>query len=71
MEKMTYLSQEQKILAYLKQGHTLTPLQALHWYGCLRLAARVESLRKQGHLIMTDTVKRNGKRFAQYSLEGV
>lgn len=41
---MSHLSQEQKILAYLKDGHTLTPLEALNKYGCFRLAARINAL---------------------------
>jgi len=36
--------------------------------GVLRLAARIEDLRKSGHNIITEEVKHNGKTFARYHL---
>lgn len=44
-------SQNRKILAHLKKGRTLTPLDALSRFGCLRLGARVYDLRTAGHNI--------------------
>ena len=62
------MSQANEILQYMKQGHSLTPAEALHKFGCFRLAARVDELRKHGHDVKTVIVEVNGKRFAEYRL---
>jgi hypothetical protein len=62
------MSQESLILAHLRSGKTLTPLEALRLWGCFRLGARVFNLKKQGHDIrceMVDDLKTD-KRFACY-----
>ncbi len=47
----------------------LNPIQALQTLGVFRLAARIEELRKQGHLITTVIKKTSdGKEYAEYSL---
>ena len=61
-------SQNACIAIWLKQGNTITPIEALHKFGCFRLGARIADLRKAGYLIDTKIVKHNGKRFAQYKL---
>ena len=60
------MSQTQEILEHLKKGNTITPVEALNWFGCMRLGARVFNLKRQGHNIQTKIVERNGKRFASY-----
>ena len=65
---MPALTQNQRILDYLKSGKTLTPLEALNKFGCLRLSARIFNLREQGNAIITKNVTRKGKTFAEYSL---
>jgi hypothetical protein len=62
------MSQAKEILQYLKQGRSLTPADALHKFGCFRLAARVDDLRKAGHDVKTVIIEVNGKRFAEYRL---
>lgn len=62
------MSQETKILAYLKAGNSITPMVALQKFGCFRLASRVKDLRDSGYSISVRRVKRNGKTFACYSL---
>ncbi len=63
------MSQESRILDYLKSGRLLTPIGALKLFGCFRLAARIAELRAAGHLIATNTIKtRSGKRIAAYVL---
>lgn len=62
------VSQNEQILAYLKTGHSLTPLEALRNFGCFRLGARIHNLKAQGYAIKTETVFAGGKRFARYSL---
>jgi hypothetical protein len=58
-------SQDLLILEHLKRG-PITPLEALSLYGCFRLAARVNDLRKKGIHIETEDVEENGKRYARY-----
>lgn len=63
MESQTVL-----IRKHLESGKTITPLEALSMYGCLRLGARIYDLRQDGLPVKTE-IKRNGrKRFAEYSL---
>lgn len=62
-------SQNEEILAWLKSGKTITPLEALEKFGCFRLGGRIYELKRQGVAIVTNMVTKNGKRFAQYSLE--
>lgn len=63
-------TQAARILAHLRAGNRLTPLQALERFGCLRLGARVLELRKQGWDVQSRMVETpSGKRVAEYSLE--
>ena len=64
---MAYVNQTTEILKHLKHS-PLTPLEALARFGCMRLAARIKELRECGYVIITDTMKKNGKRFALYRL---
>jgi hypothetical protein len=61
------MSQTEWILNTLRRK-PLTPIDALGGCGCFRLAARIQELRQEGHLIATDQVAKNGKRFARYTL---
>jgi len=61
-------SQSSKILRHLRKGKRLTALQALHFFGCLRLSGRVMELRDAGVNVKTEMVKVNGKYIAKYSL---
>lgn len=62
------LTQSDQILMHLKHG-PITPLEALHRYGCFRLAARILELREQGHNINVQRIELpNGKTVAQYTL---
>ena len=47
-------TQEQGILAWLKEGKGLSPMDALRAFGCFRLASRICDLRRKGHKIETD-----------------
>lgn len=61
-------SQNEQILQHLKRGRKITPLDALEKFGCFRLAARISDLRKDGHLINTENVTKDGKTFASYKM---
>jgi hypothetical protein len=65
---MATTSQNTQILNYLQSGQPLTALKALRLFGCMRLASRINDLRKMGHTIFTDMVGENGKTFASYRL---
>ncbi|KKM79871.1 hypothetical protein LCGC14_1345610 [marine sediment metagenome] len=62
-------SQKTRILLYLKEGKTLTPLQALDLFGCFRLGARIWDIKKMDIKIETKFIKTNsGAVVAEYSL---
>ena len=61
------MSQAEWILQTLKR-RPLTSLDALQGCGCMRLAARINDLRADGHLIGTEMASKNGKKFAKYFL---
>jgi len=63
------MTQKAHIINHLKKHQTITPLQALRLYGCMRLASRINELRDAGWRITTKTEKRNRKRYARYVLE--
>lgn len=62
-------TQNQQILKHLQTGGSITPLDALNLYGCLRLGARIYELKKQGIKIETKYETRNGKTYARYELQ--
>jgi hypothetical protein len=69
---MTKLSAKQKMLNALKQTegyNTFTVAQAQRRFGISNVSARIEELRKEGHVIYTNT-KRNadGVKVASYRL---
>ena len=64
----------EQVLAYLKTGRDITPLEALDNFGCLRLGARIFDLKARGHNIsrrMIEVPTRHGAlaRVACYRLE--
>lgn len=60
-------TQEEAVLAHLRAGHALTPLDALFDFRSFRLAAVVFSLKRKGHPIVKRMVKvSNGARVAEY-----
>lgn len=63
------MTQKQTILSHLQKWGDITQLEATHRYMILRLAARIEELRRDGHLIRSETIRVNDKSFAKYRLE--
>lgn len=62
-------TQTQAILEYLQRGGSLTPLDALKMFGCLRLGARIWDLRRDGHDIEMRVVEvGDGKHVAEYRM---
>ncbi len=67
------MSQSERILYFLSEGNTITPLEALKMFNCFRLASRIAELRSEGYDIVTriKEVYRDGEgvvRFAEYKL---
>lgn len=62
------MRQVDEIRQALLNGKSITPLDALRDYGCFRLAARIDELRRQGYCITTEFAHRNGKKYASYRL---
>jgi hypothetical protein len=65
-------TQYQRILNYLLTGKSLTQLQALNMFGCLRLGAIVFNIRKE-YYVKTDRIrnKTNGGSHGKYTMEFV
>jgi hypothetical protein len=59
-------TQTDMILTDLERGQTITPLDALNNYGCMRLASRVHELKKDGFDVRKKTIIRDGKSYAAY-----
>ena len=67
---MKKTAQLARISAALKNGKSITPIQALNSYGCFRLAARIHDLRKRGMRIKQKPVtnRKTGSTYASYAL---
>jgi hypothetical protein len=63
------MTQNDMILAHLKCGFSLTPLDALKMFGCFRLASRISDLKKEGHNITKKMVSNGEKSYASYKIE--
>ena len=68
------MTQCQKVLEYMKEFGSITPLEAMQDIGCMRLAARIADLKDQGYPIgrRTKTSKNRYVKnvsFAEYYLE--
>lgn len=59
-------TQTQRIRRHLLAHNSITPLQALRLFKCLRLAARIWELKKTGFSIVKHMVRRGEKSFAKY-----
>jgi hypothetical protein len=62
------MTQNEWVLSQLKRGKKLTALDALEGCGSFKLATRISELKAKGHNILSETISKNGKRFARYSL---
>ena len=64
------MSQSDEILAALKQGDRLTPLDAMTQFNCMRLASRISDLKREGYTIHTRTIKTaSGKSVSEYWMD--
>lgn len=68
------MTQNEKIIQYMRENGGITPLDAIMDIGCTRLASRIYELREEGYPIERTMVKvhnRNGEPcyVAEYRLE--
>ena len=54
------MTQTEKVLTHLDLRGSLTPLQAMDYYGIMRLAARIGDLRRDGHQIASEPFRTPG-----------
>ena len=65
-------SQCKQIAEWLNAGKSITQLDALYHFGCMRLASRICDLRERGMNIVTEKiVTTNGKIVASYNLAAI
>lgn len=50
------MSQADRILEYMLAGNSITPLEALNRFGCLRLGARIADIKAKGYLVYSEFV---------------
>lgn len=63
------LSQEKQILAWIQSGKSITPLEALTEFNCMRLQARIHEIEQKGFRIIRDWFTTpSGKKVRQYKL---
>ena len=67
------MTQSERILRHLQDYQTITSMEAMKDYGIMRLASRVNDLRKDGHPIITEVVEGRNRygektRWARYRM---
>jgi hypothetical protein len=58
-------TKQEKVLTHLQNNGSITPMQALEYYGSFRLSAIIFNLKKEGHDITTSIVPKKG--YAKYT----
>lgn len=64
------------ILRYMDEHGSITSLEAMKLFGCMRLASRISDLRKRGYLIVRNMVRLEDEdgnfkcNYAEYHLAG-
>lgn len=65
-------AQSKQILEYMRSNGSITPMDALNLFGCMRLGARIYDLKAAGHKIISIMTVSDGdgrkKRYARYVL---
>jgi hypothetical protein len=61
-------TQKEQIKKHLLSRKSITPIQALNKFGCLRLAAVIYKLKNEGLKIMTEIEYNKKKQYAKYKL---
>ena len=61
-------TQTELILAALLKGESLSQLEALQRFGCMRLGARILEIKKRGYDVEARAVSNGEKHFVRYRL---
>lgn len=69
------MTQTEKIIEYIQENGSITPLDALKEIGCMRLASRMCDIKKMGYAVnkkIETATNRNGERvmYARYTIGG-
>lgn len=69
------MTQTEKIIEYIQENGSITPLDALKEIGCMRIASRMCDIKKMGYAVnkkMETATNRNGERvmYARYTIGG-
>lgn len=69
------MTQCERIIQYMEQEGSITQLDALREFGCMRLASRISDLKKAGFPIAAQMEKNKNRygesvSYARYRLEG-
>jgi hypothetical protein len=69
------MTQSEMILQHLRERGSITPMDSIHLYGCMRLGARIYDLKHAGYDIAVEretALNRYGKpvTYARYTLRG-
>lgn len=67
------MTQSQRIPRHLEDYGSITQMDAMAYYGIMRLASRVNDLRREGHPIITEVVEGRNRygektRWARYRM---
>lgn len=62
------MTQNEAILAHLRVGNTLTPMQAYELCGTLAMHSRAAEMRAEGHPVQCCIIRVGNKRVGCYSL---
>ena len=68
------MTQIEKIIDYINENGSITPLTALREFGCMRLASRITDIKRMGYPVvreMETSKNRRGEsvRYARYSFK--
>lgn len=68
------MTQCEKILDYMRLNGSITPLDALREFGCMRLASRITDLKAQGYDIISKMESNKNRygdtvRYARYTIK--
>lgn len=68
------MTQNEKVLDYMERFGSITQIEALSDLGIMRLASRINDLKKKGYCVKKEMVKSKNRfgesvQFARYSLE--
>lgn len=68
-ERKGFVSQKDKVLAHLKNGKRISALEAIKYFGAMRLSAIIHELRKDGFYIVSKRkVDPTGQAYVSYRM---